>query len=82
MEKKIIIKGARENNLKNIDVSLPKDSLVVFSGLAMLDSSLVISINQMLMLLKAYRQASLLIKSLFLITQEVLLVLLLKSMTI
>ena len=34
MEKKIIIKGARENNLKNIDVSLPKDSLVVFSGLS------------------------------------------------
>ena len=34
MEKKIIIKGARENNLKNIDVSLPKDSLIVFSGLS------------------------------------------------
>ncbi len=34
MEKKIVIKGARENNLKNIDVSLPKDSLVVFSGLS------------------------------------------------
>ena len=34
MEKKIVIKGARENNLKNIDVSLPKDSLIVFSGLS------------------------------------------------
>ena len=34
MEKKILIKGARENNLKNIDVSLPKDSLIVFSGLS------------------------------------------------
>ena len=34
MEKKIIIKGARENNLKNIDVSLPKDALIVFSGLS------------------------------------------------
>ena len=34
MEKKIIVKGARENNLKNIDVSIPKDSLVVFSGLS------------------------------------------------
>ena len=34
MEKKIIVKGARENNLKNIDVSLPKDSLIVFSGLS------------------------------------------------
>ena len=34
MEKKIVVKGARENNLKNIDVSLPKDSLIVFSGLS------------------------------------------------
>ena len=34
MDKKIIIKGARENNLKNIDVEIPKDALVVFSGLS------------------------------------------------
>ena len=34
MEKKIVVKGARENNLKNIDVEIPKDSLVVFSGLS------------------------------------------------
>ena len=34
MEKKILVKGARENNLKNIDVEIPKDSLVVFSGLS------------------------------------------------
>ena len=34
MEKKIIIKGARENNLKNINVEIPKESLVVFSGLS------------------------------------------------
>ena len=34
MEKKILVKGARENNLKNIDVAIPKDSLVVFSGLS------------------------------------------------
>ena len=34
MEKNIIIKGARENNLKNIDVTLPKDSLIVFTGLS------------------------------------------------
>ena len=34
MEKKIIVKGARENNLKNVDVSIPKDSLVVFTGLS------------------------------------------------
>ena len=34
MEKKIVIKGARENNLKNINVEIPKESLVVFSGLS------------------------------------------------
>ena len=34
MEKKIIIKGARENNLKNIDLEIPKESLVVFTGLS------------------------------------------------
>ncbi len=32
--KKIIIKGARENNLKNIDLEIPKDSFVVFTGLS------------------------------------------------
>jgi excinuclease ABC subunit A len=32
--KKIVIKGARENNLKNIDVELPKDQLIVFTGLS------------------------------------------------
>lgn len=30
----IVVKGARENNLKNIDVTIPKDSLVVFSGVS------------------------------------------------
>lgn len=29
---KIIIKGARENNLKNIDIDIPKDQLVVITG--------------------------------------------------
>src|SRR6056300_274499 len=32
--KNIIIKGAREHNLKNIDVSIPKDSLTVITGLS------------------------------------------------
>jgi excinuclease ABC subunit A len=32
--KSIIIKGAREHNLKNIDLELPRDSLVVVSGLS------------------------------------------------
>lgn len=31
---KIIIKGARENNLKNIDIEIPRDKLVVFTGLS------------------------------------------------
>ena len=34
MNHNIIVKGARENNLKNCDVSLPKNSLVVFTGLS------------------------------------------------
>ena len=29
MQDKIVIKGARENNLKNIDVTIPRDKLVV-----------------------------------------------------
>jgi excinuclease ABC subunit A len=32
--KKIIIKGAREHNLKNIDLEIPRDALVVVSGLS------------------------------------------------
>jgi excinuclease ABC subunit A len=32
--KKIVIKGARENNLKNIDLELPKEQLIVFTGLS------------------------------------------------
>lgn len=34
MDKKIVVKGARENNLKNVDVSFPKESLTVFTGLS------------------------------------------------
>ena len=30
----IIIKGAKENNLKNIDLTIPRDKLVVFTGLS------------------------------------------------
>ena len=31
---KIIIKGARENNLKNVDLEIPKNSLVVMTGVS------------------------------------------------
>ena len=31
---KIIIKGAREHNLKNIDIELPRDKFIVFTGLS------------------------------------------------
>ena len=34
MPKKIIIKGARVHNLKNVDVEIPRDQLVVLSGLS------------------------------------------------
>ena len=34
MSRSIIIKGARVNNLKNIDVEIPRDSLVVLTGLS------------------------------------------------
>ncbi len=30
----LVIKGARENNLKNIDITIPRDKLVVFTGLS------------------------------------------------
>ncbi len=34
MQRKIIVKGARQNNLKNIDIEIPRDKLVVFTGLS------------------------------------------------
>lgn len=34
MAKDIVIKGARENNLKGIDVTIPRDKLVVLTGLS------------------------------------------------
>ena len=34
MSRKIVIKGAKVNNLKNIDVTIPRDKLVVLTGLS------------------------------------------------
>ena len=34
MNDQLIIHGARENNLKNVDLTIPRDKLVVFTGLS------------------------------------------------
>ncbi|WP_206515555.1 excinuclease ABC subunit UvrA [Georgenia faecalis] len=34
MSDQLLVRGAREHNLRNVDVSLPRDSLIVFTGLS------------------------------------------------
>lgn len=34
IERKIVVKGAREHNLKNLDLEIPKNKLVVFTGVS------------------------------------------------
>ena len=34
MRNSILVRGARENNLKNVDVEIPRDALCVFTGLS------------------------------------------------
>jgi len=34
MSAKIIIRGARQHNLKNIDLELPRNQLIVFTGVS------------------------------------------------
>ena len=34
MAEKIIVRGAREHNLKNVDLEIPRDKLVVFTGIS------------------------------------------------
>ena len=33
-DRKIVVRGAREHNLKNVDIELPRDSLIVMTGLS------------------------------------------------
>ena len=33
-QNELIVKGACEHNLKNVDVEIPRDKLVVFTGLS------------------------------------------------
>ena len=41
MQDHITVKGARANNLKNIDVSIPRDKLVVLTGVSLgMDTSI------------------------------------------
>ncbi len=34
MNNKIVIKGAKEHNLKNVNLEIPRDKLVVITGLS------------------------------------------------
>ena len=34
MEDKIVVKGARTHNLKNVSVEIPRNKMVVFTGLS------------------------------------------------
>ncbi len=34
VKNRLVVKGAREHNLKNVDLDLPRDSLIVFTGLS------------------------------------------------
>ena len=45
MKDKIVIKGARAHNLKNVDLTIPRDQLVVFTGAAA--KALLLSIRYM-----------------------------------
>ena len=34
MGDRLIVRGARENNLRDVDVDLPRDKLIVFTGIS------------------------------------------------
>ena len=43
MRNSILVRGARENNLKNVDIEIPRDSLCVFTGLSGSDGGAMLS---------------------------------------
>ncbi len=47
MNDKIMIHGAREHNLKNIDLEIPRDKLIVITGLSGRASLRLLSIPSM-----------------------------------
>lgn len=47
MKDKIVIKGARAHNLKNVDLTIPRDRLVVFTGVSGSGKSSLLSIRYM-----------------------------------
>lgn len=34
MDEKLVVKGAREHNLRNVGIEIPRDKMVVFTGLS------------------------------------------------
>ena len=34
MTNRLVIQGAREHNLRNVDLDLPRDAMIVFTGLS------------------------------------------------
>ena len=34
MDEKLVVKGAREHNLRNVGIAIPRDQMVVFTGLS------------------------------------------------
>ena len=35
MADRLVVRGAREHNLKGVDIDLPRDKMVVFTGLSL-----------------------------------------------
>ncbi len=40
---KLVIRGAREHNLKNIDLEIPRDKFVVITGLSLVPVTVIVT---------------------------------------